>query len=173
MAFGDALVLWALPANKNAAAFLGLRGGVVWELSRLWAPDGHLPNLLTKAISATLRELVKREPSADAAISYADPSAGHSGGVYRAASWIQHGISEEGRAYRRASGGPPVARRAFHSGNRGLTKAEIEAKGYMQVRSPGKIRFVKPISKRAKRVLLNRSRAVVKSARAEKEKPLR
>ena len=45
MRFRDALVVWSIPANNNIARFvLGWDGGVVWELSRLWAPDGHEKN---------------------------------------------------------------------------------------------------------------------------------
>lgn len=149
--FGDAIVVWSIPANKNIARFLLGWGGNVWELSRLWAPDGHEPNLLTQAISAAVKLIVKLERP-DALVSYADPNAGHKGGVYRAASWIHHGKSEEVRSYR-APGGATVARRAFHSGRNGLRKAEIEALGYTEEKLPGKERFVRPISKRAARAL--------------------
>lgn len=149
--FGDALVVWSIPANKNIARFVLGWPGNVWELSRLWAPDGHEKNLLTMAISAAVKVIVKLERP-DALVSYADPNAGHKGGVYRAASWIYHGKSEEVRTYR-APDGTTVARRAFHSGRKGLRKAEIEALGYKEEKLPGKERFVRPISKRAARAL--------------------
>ena len=153
--FGDALVVWSIPANKNIARFvLGFDKGKVWELSRLWAPDGHMPNLLTQAISAAVRVIVKLEHP-DALVSYADPNAGHKGGVYRAASWIYHGKSEEVRTYR-APDGTTTSRRAFHSGKRSMRKAEIEALGFVELKLPGKERFVHPISKRAKRALRKR-----------------
>lgn len=50
--FEDAIVVWTIPANKNIAKFILGWPDNVWELSRLWAPDGHAPNLLTRAISA-------------------------------------------------------------------------------------------------------------------------
>ena len=149
--FGDAIVVWSIPANKNIAKFVLGWPGNVWELSRLWAPDGHEKNLLTQAISAAVKVVVKLE-NPDALVSYADPNAGHKGGVYRAASWIYHGKSEEVRTYR-APDGTTVARRAFHSGRKGLRKAEIEALGYKEEKLPGKKRFVRPISKRAVRAL--------------------
>ena len=148
---GGALVSWSLPANKNIAKFLLGRQGSVWELSRLWAPDGHAPNLLTQAISAAIKVL-KRLENPDALVSYADPNAGHLGGVYRAASWIYHGQSEESRVYVSPTG-ETVARRAFHSGKRSLRKAEIEAMGYREKKMPGKHRFVHPLSKHAKQML--------------------
>ena len=156
--FGDAIVVWSIPANMHIARFVLGWAGNVWELSRLWAPDGHEPNLLTQAISAAVKVIVRLERP-DALVSYADPNAGHKGGVYRAASWLYHGKSEEVRVYL-APDGTSVARRAFHSGRKGLRKAEIEALGYREHKMPGKERFVRPISKRAARTILAQFRPV-------------
>jgi hypothetical protein len=109
MRFGNALVVWSIPANKNIGRFVLGWDGVVWELSRLWAPNGHEKNLLTRAISAAVKLLAEIE-APDAVVSYADPNVGHLGGIYRAASWVDHGQSEESRAYRAPDGpspGPP------------------------------------------------------------------
>jgi hypothetical protein len=145
--FEDAIVVWSIPANNNIAKYvLGWKGNV-WELSRLWAPDGHEKNLLTRAISAAV-EAIRRLENPDALVSYADPNAGHKGGVYRAASWLYHGKSEEVRTYRGPDGNT-VARRAFHSGKTGMKKADIEAMGYTELKLPGKERFVKPLSRKA------------------------
>ena len=140
-AAGPVLVVWSLPANPNLARFVLGRPGVVWELSRLWAPDGHAPDALTKAIAVGVKALQQHE-APEALVSYADPAAGHRGGVYRAAGWTHHGTSSETRTYRDADG-RAVARRAFHSGGKSLSKAEIEARGFVQHNLPGKERFVK------------------------------
>lgn len=149
--FGTAIVVWSIPANKNIATFILGFPGNVWELSRLWAPNNHAPNLLTRAISAAVG-IIRKLENPDALVSYADPNVGHSGGVYRAASWIYHGKSEETRTYVDKSG-QTFSRRKFHSGGRGMRKAEIEALGYKELKLPGKERFVRPLSKRAKRSL--------------------
>lgn len=149
--FGDAFVVWSIPANKNIAKFVLGWPGNVWELARLWAPDGHAPNLLTQAISAAVKT-IRRLEKPDALVSYADPNVGHSGGVYRAASWLYHGQSEEARYYRDAAGNT-VSRRAFHSGRKILKKADILSLGYVELKLPGKLRFVKPLTSRAKRAL--------------------
>ena len=52
--------------------------------------------LLTRAISHAVQRLVELERP-DAVVSYADPNVGHLGGVYRAASWVDHGQSDESR----------------------------------------------------------------------------
>lgn len=148
--FGDAIVVWSIPANKNIAGFLlGKSGGSAWELSRLWAPDGHAKNLLTQSISAAVK-IIRRLEHPAILVSYADPNVGHLGGVYRAASWIHHGTSEEGRYYRDANG-VVVSRRSFHSGKTSLKKAAIIALGFTEEKRPGKERFVKPLSAAARR----------------------
>ena len=55
ISFGDALVVWSIPANRNIGKFVLGFDGNTWELSRLWAPDGHDRNLLTMAISAAVK----------------------------------------------------------------------------------------------------------------------
>lgn len=151
--YGDAIVIWSIPANKNIAAFLLGAPAKVWELSRLWAPNGHDKNLLTRAISAAIA-MIRHLENPDALVSYADPNAGHKGGVYRAASWIYHGKSEEVRTYL-APDGTTLARRAFHSGKNGMRKADIEAMGYKELKLPGKERFVKPLTQKARKILNN------------------
>jgi hypothetical protein len=145
--FGTAIIVWSIPANKNIARFL-LKTGTVWELSRLWAPDGHPKNLLTQAIAGAVK-MIRNLENPDCLVSYADPNAGHHGGVYKAASWIPHGQSEEVRAYRGVNG-EIVARRAFHSGRRALRKSEIESLGFKELKLPGKQRFVRPLTAQAK-----------------------
>lgn len=134
-----------VPANKNIAKFVLGVPGSVWELSRLWAPDQHAPNLLTQAISAAVKEIIRLERP-HALVSYADPNVGHRGGVYRAASWEYHGQSEEGRYYKHPDG-RIASRRAFHSGSRHMVKAEILAQGWEEHKLPGKLRFVRRLRK--------------------------
>ena len=110
---GDAIVVFSIPANPYIAGWLlGYDPANVWELSRLWAPDGHEKNLLTQAIACSIVRLRAIE-EIDALISYADPNVGHHGGIYRAASWVYLGPVEEARYYRDTNG-TVIARRAFH-----------------------------------------------------------
>src|SRR5580704_4777560 len=73
----------------------------VWELSRLWAPDGHERDLLTQAISHAVHEF-KCEPDrrCNVIISYADPRHGHSGRVYKLAGWTALGQADPDRAWK-------------------------------------------------------------------------
>lgn len=150
----DAIVVFSIPANKNISFWLTGEKNKVWELTRLWAPDGHEKNLLTKAISYGVKQISTVIPDLEALISYADPNVGHSGGVYRAASWAYLGQSEEGRYYRSPEG-QVVSRRKFHSGSKGMKKAEIEALGYTQEKMPGKLRFARGLTKKARKRIKN------------------
>jgi hypothetical protein len=96
--------------------------------------------------------LLQAEPSILALISYADPNAGHQGGVYRAASWVYLGQSEDNRHYRSASG-QIVPRRKFHSGKSFKRKVEIEALGYVEVILPGKHRFARGLTRKARQLI--------------------
>ena len=151
---GDALVSFSIPPNNNIARFVLGRdatGGKcgVWELSRMWAPDNHARDLLTRAISLAVIEFHTLEPVVEALISYADPNVGHSGHVYAAASWTYAGRSEESRYYI-GTDGLPVARRKFHSGHSFIRKADILALGYREVLRPGKLRYVRGLTRRAR-----------------------
>ena len=155
-AFGECIILFAIPANPNISTWLLGARNRVWELARLWAPDGHAPNLLTQGIAAATKEFHRLYPEVEALVSYADPNAGHLGGVYRAASWVSLGQCEEVRTYR-GPNGEFVARRKFHSGHRSLRKAEIEALGYKEEKLPGKYRFARGLSRKARRAIAARA----------------
>lgn len=145
--FEDALIVFSRPANKNVSKWLLGADNMVWELSRMWAPDGHRRNLLTEAIAVCVEEFasaVSRLSSGTctALVSYADPNAGHTGTVYRAASWAYLGQSEESRYYT-GPNGEVMSRRSFHSSDRHLTKAEILARGFNETSRPGKHRYAR------------------------------
>ena len=160
VSYDSAIVVWSIPANNNVSTFLIGKPNVVWELSRLWAPDGHRGNLLTEAIAFAVRFLKRAEPQCGAVVSYADPNVGHHGGVYRAASWMRCGQCEESRYYVRPDG-TTTSRRSFHSGDTGSTKAEVYARGVRELRKPGKLRFAHPLQRWARRELEKRFSASV------------
>lgn len=145
------LVCFSIPANKNIGRFLLKRKCVCWELSRLWAKDGHAKNALTKAIALACQSLKRIEPDVEVLVSFADPNVGHEGFVYRAASWVYAGRSDETRAYIR--NGSVLPRRSFHTGGRGMTKAQIQAKGFTEIKRIGKQRFAKGMTSAARRAL--------------------
>ncbi len=148
------IVVFSIPANPYVGEWLLGYKAPVWELSRLWAPDGHEPNALTKAISLAVSQFMVFD-NPEAIISYADPNVGHHGGVYRAASWVYLGPVEEARYYRDADG-QVVSRRAFHSGDKHLIKAEIEAMGYTEEKMPGRHRYARGLTSKSRSAILKR-----------------
>jgi len=152
-AVGAALVVLSIPANQFVGKFLFGKPRKVWELSRLWAPDGHERNLLTKAIAEAVKAFRQIERETWGLVSYADPNVGHSGFVYRAASWVPCGQVSESRYYRDAAGNV-VSRRKFHSGREGMTKAQILALGYTETKQTGRLRFCLPLHRTARREFL-------------------
>lgn len=153
--YEDALIVWSIPPNCNISTFLVGKPNVVWEMSRLWAPDGHRKNLLTQAISFGIRQLRAVEPTCAAVVSYADPNSGHHGGVYLAASWIPCGQSEETRYYL-DSKGQRVARRTYVRGKQRDTTELVAQLGIHSVKRPGKLRFAHPLKRWARRELEKR-----------------
>lgn len=153
-----AFFAFSIPANKNISSFLLGEPGKVWELARMWASDSHKPNALTQGLAIAVAGLRAIEP-VEALVSYADPNVGHEGHVYRAASWVYLGRSEEGRYYRDAAG-QVVSRRKFHSGARSMTKAEIEALGYAELKLPGKHRFARGLTRKARAAVERKRRAL-------------
>lgn len=167
--YDTAIVCFAIPANQFIGKFLLGRVGTCWELARLWAPDQHEANLLTRAVASATREFHCDFPAVDVLVSYADPNVGHRGGVYRAASWVYTGQAEESRYYTR--GGQVVSRRKFHSGPRSLTKREILALGYEELRRPGRHRFARGLTRWARRDLANRWGDVIDADRSTPASP--
>lgn len=150
---GSALVVMSIPANQFIGRFLFGVERTVWELSRLWAPDGHERNLLTAAISGSVKMFKQRQAGVWGLVSYADPNVGHAGFVYRAASWLPCGQVAESRYYQ-ATDGQVVSRRKFHSGRTGMTKRQIIDAGYTETKRPGRLRYRLPLSSTARREFL-------------------
>lgn len=72
-------------------------GGKGFELARLWISDSVPRNAETWLISRAIRFVKKRWPTLVYLVSYADPSAGHRGTIYKAANWTFDGMTDAGR----------------------------------------------------------------------------
>lgn len=87
------VVVFALPPKQTAVRY----GGLTWELARLYLMDECAPNSETKIISMAVRFIRFQFPEVRFLVSYADPSAGHSGTIYRAAGWKSDGRTDDER----------------------------------------------------------------------------
>lgn len=86
------LIVFALPPRESNKRY----GGAVWELARLWIDDAVPTNAETWLIAAATR-WIKRQGGVNVLLSYADPSAGHGGVIYRAAGWEADGRTDDER----------------------------------------------------------------------------
>lgn len=87
------IIVFALPPRETAVRY----GGVTWELARLWIDDRIPTNAETWLISKAVAFIKKNFPEVIALVSYADPSAGHSGTIYKAANWVADGRTDDDR----------------------------------------------------------------------------
>lgn len=86
-------VVYSLPPRETCARY----GGVTWELARLYLLDEIPKNAETWLIGRSVRFIKQHHPEVRFLISYADPSAGHAGTIYKAANWIADGKTDDER----------------------------------------------------------------------------
>ena len=72
-------------------------GGKTWELARLYLLDEVPKNAETWLIGKSVRWIKREHPDVENLVSYADPSAGHQGTIYKAANWKDDGRTDEER----------------------------------------------------------------------------
>lgn len=109
--------VYAMPPRETSVRY----GGETWELARLYVSDEVPQNAETWLIGQSVKYIRQHFPSVRFLVSYADPSAGHSGTIYRAAGWRQDGKTDEGRRtprfdYRDESTGKVYSRKSHVPG---------------------------------------------------------
>lgn len=87
------VIVYALPPRETAQRY----GGMTWELARLWIADGVPQNAETWLIARSVQYIKRSHPEVKVLVSYADPSAGHAGTIYKAANWIADGRTDQER----------------------------------------------------------------------------
>ena len=85
--------VYALPAIQINKRY----GGRCWELARLWIDDTMPKNSETWFIAKTIILIRKQNPEIEGLVSFADPSAGHNGTIYKAGNWWADGRQDEER----------------------------------------------------------------------------
>lgn len=128
------VLVFALPPRETEKRY----GCKTWELARLWVDDKMPKNTETYFIARAVDYIKGFRPDVKMLVSYADPSAGHSGTIYKAANWKPDGRTDEERKTPRfdyAVGGKKYSRKAHVP-----TGAIIE-----RVPRVSKFRFVYPL----------------------------
>lgn len=89
----DGVIVFALPPRESVKRY----GGETWELARLYIDDSVPANAETWFIGKAIRHIKRHHRNVKVLVSYADPSAGHSGTIYRASNWIADGRTDDDR----------------------------------------------------------------------------
>lgn len=111
------------------------------ELTRMaivdWAPKNAGSYFLSKVVKQFKRDF----PAIKRLVSFADPNVGHTGGIYRAANWIESGHTQKDYKYQLPDG-TTVHKSRFRCSN-GKTEKELATEAHAKkVSQSGKIRFV-------------------------------
>ena len=86
--------VFALPPRETAKRY---RVKLAWELARLFILDSEPFNSETWFMARAVRWIKANRPQVEALVSYADPSFGHDGTIYRAANWTIDGRTDQER----------------------------------------------------------------------------
>lgn len=138
------VVKFAPPVRKEVATSLGEEYGDVAELDRFCIrPEFQKKNLASRILSMAVKALA-RDTNYRVAVSFADPAAGHSGTIYRAANWTYVGTSAESYVYDDGSGGTMHKKTVYNAAvARGVTEKEFAASARLtRVKTPGKHKFM-------------------------------
>lgn len=88
------IIVFALPPRESMKRY---KVSLAWELARLFIFDSEPFNSETWFIAKSIRWVKKNRPKVEILISYADPSAGHQGIIYKASNWISDGRTDQER----------------------------------------------------------------------------
>src|SRR5208337_2140169 len=87
-------IVFALPPRETMRRY-GV--SLAWELARLFIEDGTPKNAETWFVSRAIKWVRSNRPDVLCLVSYADPSAGHQGTIYKAGNWIPDGRTDQER----------------------------------------------------------------------------
>ena len=87
-------IVFALPPRETAKRY---KVSVAWELARLFILDITPKNTETWFMARAIAYIKKHRPDVELLVSYADPSVGHKGVIYRAGNWISDGRTDQER----------------------------------------------------------------------------
>lgn len=87
-------IVFALPPRET---FKRYGVSLAWELARLFIEDCTPKNTETWFVSRAVKYVMKTRPDVECLVSYADPSVGHTGIIYKAGNWISDGRTDEDR----------------------------------------------------------------------------
>lgn len=134
------VVLFAWGMNKNLGSPYGLNISECCELVRIALRIHQAP--VSRIMAVALRFLKAQSPGVRCVVSFADPSAGHHGGIYQAGNWIYAGQSAGNFEWR--LNGRRLNKRAYTGVNFGSPRLQVPS-GAVRISLPGKHRYLMPL----------------------------
>lgn len=137
------VVLFSMGASPWLHNRFGIGKFEVCELSRIALRDHRTP--VSRIVRIALKMLRRLCPKLRLVVSFADPPAGHHGGVYQACGWTYCGTSDAATYYIDRRGKVWHARNIGTSecrGNDGWRTRKHSAAGMRKEKRPGKHRYV-------------------------------
>lgn len=141
-------LMFATPCSENVRYSLfgeTYKDGVI-ELHRLHIKDCTPKNTESWFITRCIKELKRDRPNTLGIISFADPTEGHTGTIYKATNFIFDGTSSPARFYRDCNG------RLRHPRQSGVNISIQQAKEWGWTIEPrmGKLRYIMLLNNKAK-----------------------
>ena len=134
------VVLFAWGMNKSLGSPYGLQMNECCELVRV-AMKPH-ECAVSRVMALALGFLRKQSQGLRLVVSFADPAAGHHGGIYQAGGWTYTGQSAANFEWR--LNGKRLNKRAYTGHNFGNPKMQVPT-GATRVTLPGKHRYLMPL----------------------------
>jgi hypothetical protein len=136
------VVLFAWGMNKSLGSPYGLMMNECCELVRV-AMTRH-DCAVSRVLALAMRFLKSQSSGLRAVVSFADPAAGHHGGIYQAGNWVYTGQSAASYEWR--LDGKRLNKRAYTGHNFGKPRLLVPG-GAVKVALPGKHRYLMPLDK--------------------------
>lgn len=154
------VVLFAWGMNKSLGSPYGLQMNECCELVRV-AMKPH-KCAVSRVMALALRFLRKQSQGLRLVVSFADPAAGHHGGIYQAGGWVYTGQSAPNFEWR--LNGKRLNKRAYTGHNFGSPKMQVPS-GAVRVTLPGKHRYLMPLDAEMRERILPLSKPYPKRAK--------
>jgi hypothetical protein len=155
---GVVLFCWGM--NKSLGSPYGLQMNECCELVRVALKAHQSP--VSRMVALALKWLAKQSAGLRMVVSFADPEAGHHGGIYQAGNWIYSGQSAASFEWR--LNGKRLNKRAYTGHNFGKARADVPA-GAVRVPTPGKHRYLMPLDDEMRKRILPLSKPYPKRAK--------
>jgi hypothetical protein len=140
------VVVFSRGASNNLLDAYGLAPTAGAELTRVALRAHSAP--VSRVVAVALRLLKRANPGLRLVVSFADPAAGHHGGIYQAGGWVYTGPTAPARAYRAPDGRlwhSRMVKRAGVSRVFGAPRRVWRPDQCILVALPGKHRYLKAL----------------------------